>query len=160
MSNERDYRFVSESPLGVELDEDECRALANVMTVHSLKNGEVLAAEGQPDSALYLLVAGKLDVTQNVGGEQLHLHTMGEGELAGALGFVDGLDRTATLRALDDASVYSLERGTFELLVETHPRLVYKIMRAVTRSTHTILLGLNKQIEELTNYIMKQHGRY
>jgi len=160
MSNEIDFRPINDSPLGVELDMDECRTLANVMTVRTLKNDEVLAVERQPDNALHLLVAGQLNVTQDVGKEQIHLHTMNGGELAGALGFVDGLDRTATLRAVDYASVYSLERDTFESLVETHPRLAYKIMRAVTRAAHTILLGLNKQIEQLTNYITKQHGRY
>ena len=121
MSNKLDFRPIKDSPLGVELDIDECQALANVMTVRTLKNDEILAAERQPDNALHLLIAGQLNVTQNVGNEQIHLHTMKEGELAGALGFVDGLDRDATLRALDHASVYSLERDTFESLVETHP---------------------------------------
>jgi CRP-like cAMP-binding protein len=59
-----------------------------------------------------------------------------------------------------DAVVYSLERKAFEPLVEQHPRLVYHIMRAITRTAQTALLGMNHQVEELTNYIVRQHGRY
>ena len=95
-----------------------------------------------------------------VGGEKLNLHTMKPGELAGAMGFVDGIARSVTLHAIGDAVVYSLERDAFETLVEQHPRLVYHIMRAVTRTAHTALVGVNRQVEELTNYIIKQHGRY
>ena len=54
----------------------------------------------------------------------------------------------------------SFERDAFEPLMEQHPRLVYSIMRAVTRTAHTALLGVNHQVEELTNYIIRQHGRY
>ncbi len=94
------------------------------------------------------------------GGESVNLHTMKVGELAGAMGFVDGIARSVTLHAVGDAVVYSLERKASEPQAEQHPRLVYDIMRAVARTAHTALLGVNHQVEELTNYIIRQHGRY
>jgi CRP/FNR family transcriptional regulator, cyclic AMP receptor protein len=33
-------------------------------------------------------------------------------------------------------------------------------MRAIVRTVHSILLRMNLQYVELTNYITKQHGRY
>ena len=95
-----------------------------------------------------------------LGGADEHLHTMGEGELAGAMGFVDGIPRSATLRAKGQAAVYSLERAAFESLIDEQPRLVYHLMRAVTRTAHGAMVGLHTEVEELTNYILKQHGRY
>jgi CRP-like cAMP-binding protein len=38
--------------------------------------------------------------------------------------------------------------------------LVYKVMRAVTRSAHRIVHQMNHEFIELSNYIFKQHGRY
>lgn len=161
MSEEKSFRIVEESDLGRDLDEQECQALVAVMDVKRLEDGEVLVAEGETDEALHLLASGELDVTtKGEGGEEAHLHTMKAGELAGAMGFVDGLPRTATLRARGGVVVYSLERGVFETLIDSRPRMVYHIMRAVTRTAHGAMLGLNVEIEELTNYVVKQHGRY
>lgn len=126
-----------------------------------LSDGEILIEEGAKDDALHLLASGKLAVTKSVvGANPFKLHTMNAGELAGAMGFVDGMARSATLRAVGDAVIYSLEREVFETLVEEYPRLVYHIMRAITRNAHMNLLEMNKKLEELTSYIIKQHGRY
>jgi len=161
MAEKKDYEILHGSPLGHELSEDECRTLLQVMSVRRLEDGEVLVEEGAKDNALHFLASGELMVTKAAaGGDSIKLHTMKAGELAGAMGFVDGIPRSATLHAAGDAVVYSLERDAFEPLVEQHPRLVYHIMRAVTRSAHTALMGVNHQVEELTNYIIRQHGRY
>lgn len=161
MTDKRDYEVLHSSQLGHELSEDECRTLLQVMHVRKLKNGEVLVEQGAKDNALHFLASGELMVTKTVaGGDSVKLHTMKAGELAGAMGFVDGITRSVSLHAVGDAVVYSLERDAFEPLVEQHPRLVYHIMRAVTRTAHTALLNVNSQVEELTNYIIRQHGRY
>ena len=161
MAEKPEYEILYSSPLGHELSEDECRTLLQVMHVRTLKDGEVLVEEGARDNALHLLASGELMVTKTTaGGDPVNLHAMKAGELAGAMGFVDGIARSATLRAVGEAVVYSLERDAFEPMVEQHPRLVYHIMRAVTRTAHTALLGVNHQVEELTNYIIRQHGRY
>ena len=161
MAEEKKYEVLHSSPLGHELSEDECRTLLQVMHVRRLKDGEIFIKEGVKDNALHLLAGGELVATKKAaGGDLVTLHTMRVGELAGAMGFVDGIARSVTLHAVGDAVVYSLERDAFEPLVEQHPRLVYHIMRAVTRTAHTALLGVNHQVEELTNYIVRQHGRY
>ncbi|MDH3281859.1 MAG: Crp/Fnr family transcriptional regulator, partial [Gammaproteobacteria bacterium] len=41
-----------------------------------------------------------------------------------------------------------------------HPRLVYKVMRAMFRTVHTNLMRKNFESEELSHYITKTHGRY
>ena len=161
MPEEKQYEILHDSPLGHELSEDECRTLLQVMHVRRLKDGEVFIEQGAKDNALHLLASGQLMVTKTAaGGDSVKLYTMKPGELAGAMGFVDGIARSVALHAVGDTVVYSLERDAFEPLVEQHPRLVYHIMRAVTRTAHTALLGVNHQVEELTNYIIRQHGRY
>ena len=165
MAEEKQYEVLHNSPLGHELSEDECRTLLQVMHVRRLKDGEVFIEEGAKDNALHLLASGQLMVTKTLaaGGDPVKLYTMKPGELAGAMGFVDGIARSVVSACeiyVGDVVVYSLERDAFEPLVEQHPRLVYHIMRAVTRTAHTALLGVNLQVEELTNYIIRQHGRY
>ena len=161
MAEEKRFQVVRDSALGHELSEDECRTLLEVMDVHRLEDGELLVEEGAVDNAVHVLASGELAVIKKMaGGDFSILHTMSPGELAGAMGFVDGIARSVGLKAVGDTVVYSLQRDAFETLVEQHPRLIYHIMRAITRTAHTALLGMNQQVGELTNYIMKQHGRY
>jgi hypothetical protein len=53
-----------------------------------------------------------------------------------------------------------MKREDFEGIVDAHPQLAYKVMRAIARSTHRIVHRMNSEFIELNNYIFKQHGRY
>ena len=80
--------------------------------------------------------------------------------MIGELGFIDGVEHSASLRALGNCELIRLERENFEKLLETDPDLTYKVMRAIVREVHRILRGMNTQYMEMSNYISKQHGRY
>jgi CRP/FNR family transcriptional regulator, cyclic AMP receptor protein len=152
---------ISSSPLGRELDAQDCLLLAGAMQARRLRDGEALIEEGHSDNALYLVVSGVIAVTRVTGvGDAVTLHLLKTGDIAGEMGFVDGAPHSATLRAMGEAEVYSLTRDALEKLLDAHPRLVYIVMRAVVRTVHAILLRMNLQHVELTNYITKQHGRY
>jgi CRP-like cAMP-binding protein len=66
----------------------------------------------------------------------------------------------ATLRAVGSATVYTLEPDAFNSLLQAHPGIVYKVMQALFRITHTNLVRMNQESRELTNYITKIRGRY
>jgi CRP/FNR family cyclic AMP-dependent transcriptional regulator len=161
MAAETHYQIVCMSPLGVELTEDECRALADVTSIRRLADGEVLIEEGRIDNALHVIISGRLEVVRRTGGDDyVTLHVLREGDFAGEMGFIDGTEHSATLRAMGDTEVYSLTRDGLESLIDTHPRTVYQAMRAIIRQVHAILLRMNQQYVEMNNYISKQHGRY
>ncbi|MFZ5524337.1 MAG: Crp/Fnr family transcriptional regulator [Pseudomonadota bacterium] len=161
MSNTADYQRVRNSSVGAELHEDEAKTLAAKMGVHHLKDGELLVSEGGDDQTLFILVSGKLGVISTVtDGKEKLVHTMKEGECAGTRAFVDRTPRKATLRAIGNATVYTLTPDAFESLVDAHPRLAYKVMRALFRNTHANLMRMNQESQQLANYIHKSEGRY
>ena len=47
-----------------------------------------------------------------------------------------------------------------ESLIVSHPRILYAVMCAIVRTVHQLQTRLAIQASELTNYIVKQHGRY
>ena len=150
------------SKLAAELTEEESALLARVMTLHDLKEGEVLVHEGTSDNHLYLLAKGALGVVKGVEtpAERVTINTLSSGDFAGELSFMDGQTRFASLVALSDARVMGLEREKLESLLEAHPWLVYRVMRAIIRAVHQIQYRLSMRQSELSNYIYKQHGRY
>lgn len=149
------------SRLAAELNEAQCRKLAAVMTVHELKDGDVLVHEGAPDDHLYIIESGALAVVKGAGTpEAVTLNTLASGELAGELSWLDGAERYASLVASGPTRVLGLEREKLESMTASDGEIVYRVMRAIVRVVHALQRRLTMQQSELTNYIYKQHGRY
>lgn len=152
---------LSKSKLAVELNDEERRVLAQAMSLRDLKQGEVLVHEGSADDHLYVVVGGVLGVVKDAGGEaEVTLNAIRPGSVVGELSFLDGATRYASLVALSDTQVLGLSRANLEGLLETRPKVVYHVMRAIVRVVHEIQRRLSMQTAELTNYLYKTHGRY
>ena len=148
------------SALGAELDPEECQILADRMGLVSLTSGESLVEEGDERHTLFLLADGKLCVCRCVGGAEETAYLMRPGECAGTRAFVDGSPRKAGLRADTDSQVMTLEPEDFQSLIDNHPHLVFKVMRAIFRITHGNLMRMNIESAEMRNYLLKSGGRY
>ncbi|EGV31150.1 putative transcriptional regulator, Crp/Fnr family [Thiorhodococcus drewsii AZ1] len=151
---------IKNSALGAELDPDECQVLADRMGTLSLAADETLVEEGDERHTLFLLAAGRLCVCRRVGTSEEIVHHMRPGECAGTRAFVDRSVRKAGLRAEIDSQVMTLEPVDFEALIDSHPRLVFKMMRAIFRITHSNLMRMNRESAEMRNYLLKTGGRY
>lgn len=161
MSEVADYKLVRNSTVGTELTEEKAKLLAEKLGVRHLKDGEFLVKEGEADQTLYVLATGKLIViSKNADGVEKTVYSMKEGECAGTRAFVEQTPRKATLRAVGAATVYTLTPKDFESLLDTHPRVAFRVMRALFRVTHANLSRMNQESEQLTNYINKSGGRY
>lgn len=160
MSDKPDFEKIGASVLGGELTLKECEVLSGIMGVRRLRDGEQLVSESGTEHTLFVLVEGKLKVLSESEGKVKHVYTMKVGEVAGTRAFVDRTPRKATLESEGQATVYMLEPDAFESLLDKHPRIVYKVMRSIFRITHSNLLRMNQETEQLTNYINKTHGRY
>jgi CRP/FNR family cyclic AMP-dependent transcriptional regulator len=144
-----------------DLTDTEREVLLAIAERRELGDGELLLEEGHRDSCMYLITAGELSVRKASGqGDEQVISLLKPGDFTGAMGCLDGLAHCATLRATRKAEVYGIERQRFESLVETHPWLVYKVMRSIVRTLHNIVGHMNTNHVEMINYINKLHGRY
>ncbi len=153
--------MIEQCALGRELEGGACSVLGSFSKARDLAEGEVLFHEDEADDSVHMVISGRLAVTRRTGGgAETILHVIEPGDLAGEMSFVDGTPHSATVKALGPARVVSLDRNKFEALLDTNPRLVYDVMRAIVRRVHRTLRRMNLQYVELTNYISSQHGRY
>ena len=161
MTDKTKLQALQASRLGADLDERECNVLCELVTVRELADQEVLVREDTIDNHLYVVADGTLGVVRNINSDQrLTIATLGAGDLAGELSFIDATKRHASLVALGRTRVLGLEREHFESLLTSHPLLFYHVIRAIVRTVHVIQQRLSLQAVELSNYIYKQHGRY
>ena len=153
--------MIANSPLGVELSDQQCAALAAKVSVVGLNDKEYILHKDEVDSTLYVIISGQAEVVvESVGSDLVSLHLLRAGEMAGELGFLDGRPRSASLRTVGTCIAYTLRRDDFESFIKTDPDLMYKVMRAIIRTVHEIVGRMNREHVEMNNYIYKRHGRY
>lgn len=151
------------STITEELCDAEVEILAGLFEIKDYKAGQVIVKPGDehPDN-LYILAHGDIEVKIESSGEDSTIHVLKPGDLAGIITFVGGAasDISATLCAIGNTKVLSMERARFETLINSHPMMVYKVMRGVVRNVHGIVRRVNSQSAELSNYIYRTRGRY
>ena len=157
-------RALHNSTLSEELRDSEVDLLASLITVRDYKAGDLILKPGDTElkDTLLILGSGDVEATATAGGEQMTLHLLQPGDLAGIIGFVGGsvMQISATVVAKTDSKVLLLDRVRFESLLNTNPAIVYYVMRGIVRNVHGIVRRMNMQSVEMTNYMFKQGGRY
>ena len=160
MSQTNKAEALSHAALCAELDDTERAILAEKMGETTATDGEALATEGAVQQTLFVLVSGRVEVCRTSAKGEETVYEMKPGECAGTRVFIDQAPRMATLRSKGDSHVLTLEPEAFESLLDEHPRLVYKVMRALTRLTHENLLRMNRETDEMQGYFLRTGGRY
>ena len=142
------------SALATELTPDQLRALFNTVEVRKLSKNEILISEGDTDDRLYAVAKGELEVSRTGARGQEVLCRLGPGAITGELAFLDGLKRTATVKAAnDECCVIALRRHQLESLLSSDPSLVYNVMRAIVRSAHKTVGKMDTVYTDLLHYI-------
>ncbi|MDD4930435.1 MAG: cyclic nucleotide-binding domain-containing protein [Gallionella sp.] len=152
------------SPVTEELSQAEVEILAELFEIQEYNTGDIIVQpkDEQPDN-LYILANGEIDVKIESGsGEESTVHVLKPGDLAGMITFAGGAATqiSATLYAVGSTKVLSMPRLRFESLLNSHPKLVYRVMRGIIRNMHGIVRRVNIESAELSNYIYKTGGRY
>ncbi|MGA7936492.1 MAG: cyclic nucleotide-binding domain-containing protein [Kovacikia sp.] len=75
-----------------------------------IPKGTILIEEGQPIDALYLVLDGNLSVTAKVL-EGKEIATLSSGEIVGEISFVDARPPSATVKAIEDTTVWAIPRS-------------------------------------------------
>ena len=149
MTNRSKLEALRASRLAVELSPEQCGVLADLIDFRDLKAGDVLVREGARDNHLYVIVSGSVGVVKGAGGSApTTLVTLADGAFVDELSFMDGTAHYASLVALGDTCVFGLERQKLESLLDTHPQIVYRVMRAIVRAVHQIQRQLSRHSPE------------
>ncbi len=146
-----------------ELSDAEVEILAELFEVKDFKSGAtIVQPNGDHADNLYILAHGDIEVKISSDEGETTIHVLKPGDLAGMITFVGGAvsQVSASLYAIGDTQVLYLERAKFEALLNSHPMIVYKVMRGLARNMHGIVRRVNSESQELSNYIFRTHGRY
>lgn len=110
----------------------------------NLKKGEIIFHEGSLSDCAYIIGMGSIEIFATTSGGQQVLGVLGENEIFGEIGLIDGLPRSATARAREEAVVYTLTPQTFDHLVHKNPKALLPILKVLTSRLRETTSGLKR----------------
>ena len=123
-----------ETTLFSRLDDDQLDHIAAAGSVHSLQRGDVLFEEGAEPGEFYLVLSGRVAIAQESDdGRESLLAVLGAGELFGEMGFLDGYNRSAQARALEESRVLMVPYAELRRLYENDPSALWSAVQLLAR---------------------------
>jgi MFS family permease len=99
--------------------------LAQALTERAVETGESVITEGEPAEDFYVVRSGVFEVvsTGEAGSTPRVINTLEEGDYFGEIGLVEGIPRTATVRAASGGTVYRIAGPDFLDAINESPTL-------------------------------------
>lgn len=138
------------TPLFRALDEDDLQQIDPYIGTIELEAGDLLFREGDRSDFAAFVTDGQLEVIKddfNHKGKVVSVFS--QGSAIGEMALLDGLPRSATVRARTAASVTVLDRQALDAIIAAEPRVGVKILRHLARTVSYNLRRTSNQLSDL-----------
>ncbi len=145
---ERMITFLLQTPMFEHLNPDEIQQLLHIVNALPVSAGENVFEEGEPGDAWYVLYRGELEVVKHsIGGDEV-ISVLSPPACFGEMAILDGLPRSATVRAAVDSTILRVPRTAFDQLLEDGDVVAYKLL-------HKMAIVLAQRERHSTTRLMK-----
>jgi NTE family protein len=122
--------------LGI-LDEAAIQKVRQRLRWVEVAGGETLMRQGEPGDALYMLVSGRLRVYIDEHEQRRIVREIARGEVVGEMSLYTDAPRSATLVAIRDSVLVSLDKADFNQLLATSPEVSTALTRQIIQRLQT-----------------------
>lgn len=115
---------LAHTPLFAYCTERELISLAGITRPAHFEQGQTLFTQGELGQAMYLLVAGRVQVVR----DEQAIAELGPGANFGEMALLDQPERSATIRAMETSEALVITREAFFALLKRDPTLAVKVL--------------------------------
>jgi CRP-like cAMP-binding protein len=94
---------------------------------------EVIVRQGEPGDCMYVVQDGRVEVVVEAEGGEERLAVLGPGDVFGEMALFERELRCATVRAIGEPRVLTVDRKGFLRRVHEDPSLAYRILQMMSR---------------------------
>jgi len=142
LSRSEKRTLLARAPLFAGLSDQEIDALFQVTRPCSLQPRDELFHKGDAGNQVYLVIRGTLKaLTTSEEGDDVVFSILSSGELVGEIGFLGTPTRTATVSAITESELLTIDRRDFLAFLKSHPDASIKLL--------TVLADRLKRVSEL-----------
>jgi len=97
------------------------------------RDGEVIVEHGKAGDCMYVIQAGQVEVLQEKEGREVRLAVLDEGDFFGEMAIFEREVRSATVRALGEVRVLTVDEDTFLRRVHEDPSLAFRVVQKMSQ---------------------------
>lgn len=120
--------ILSRLPLFETCTKRELGSIASLTVDTERAAGTILTREGRDGGLMFVIIDGEAEVER----DGKVIKRLGPGDVIGELSLIDGLPRSANVRAVTQTRVLELASDDFRRLVEGSPKFVRNLLRALS----------------------------
>ena len=126
--------FLLDTPMFGDLDPHELSEIVHTMQVQHIRGGQTIFEAGTAGDAWYIVYHGQVHVFgAGPDGEPRLLAELGPRTCFGEMAVLDGSPRSATVRAVSDATLLRFPRDAFEALLAENRLAAYKLVHQMAK---------------------------
>jgi CRP-like cAMP-binding protein len=118
--------------------------------------GTILFNQGDDPEGAYLIKEGRIDIYIRGGEREVLLATLGENDIFGEMGLIDGETRSASARLVSDAVLGFLPREAFDRIIHEQSTLGIRLMSSICLGLIGHVQRLDKLYLEIKAYMSQQ----
>lgn len=139
--------IIRRSMLFAGLSDEDITRIADITASRAFKRGQIIFSEGEPASAFYLVVYGRVKVFKvSPEGKEQVLHIINVAEPFGEVPVFSGTRFPANATALEDCQTLVFPRSSFLELLKREPSLAMNMLSLLSKR----LLSFARLVEELS----------
>jgi CRP-like cAMP-binding protein len=93
---------------------------------------EFIIRQGEVGNCMFVIQSGQVEIFRSEGDREIVLRVAGPTEFFGEMAIVEHAPRSASVRALGQATVLTVDKRTFLRRVHEDPSLAYRIMEGMS----------------------------
>jgi len=97
------------------------------------RSGEIIIRQGEPGECMYVIQEGKVEVLYEKEDDEIKLAVLGKGDVFGEMALFQRQPRSATVRALGDVRVLTVDKRVFLRRVHEDPSFAYVLLQEMSR---------------------------
>jgi CRP/FNR family cyclic AMP-dependent transcriptional regulator len=97
------------------------------------KDGEVIIRQGESGNCMYIIQSGEIEVIRDNNGKEVRLALRKEGDFFGEMALFSREVRSATIRALGDARILTVDRKNLLNSIQKDPSLAFRIIETLSK---------------------------
>lgn len=126
--------FLKSVPIFSELDAERLRQISLLGSRKFYKKDSTVLHENETGSALFVIVSGKVKVSrESDDGKEVILSILNESDFFGEMAILDGLNRSASVTAIEETELFLIQRSDFLNLLQEHPEISVSLLQELTR---------------------------
>ncbi len=124
------------------------------------KDTEIIIKQGEPGDRVYVVQEGLVEIVQETDQGEVQLALRGKGEFLGEMAIFDREPRSATVRALGEARVLTIDKKNFLRRMYEDPSVAYHLLETMSARIRELSAKVSLLELELerNSYAWKQPG--